>query len=109
MTNYERTYYEVYSGEDGKMIDVLAFLWEHESGNWVGEEMRVTLKASEYSSALLDSEQEHGTHYWNEMPVEDVADYVATFFGGEPSTHLPLRDVNEDTPVGCYWCTFEEE
>lgn len=39
-------------------------------------------------------------------PLKDV---VEGFFDGRPGTHLPLRDVNESTPCGEYWCYQNEE
>ena len=47
--------------------------------------------------------------YNEDMHYEDVAGFLATFFDGEPGEHLPLNEVNEDTPEGNYWCKFEEE
>lgn len=43
--------------------------------------------------------------YEEDMHYEDAVLLVKKI----PWTHLPLYKVNDETPAGCYWCTFSEE
>lgn len=46
---------------------------------------------------------------YQSLHYDDVPEFLMTFFDGTPGQHLPLRNVNERTPPGNYWCTFDEE
>ena len=56
---------------------------------------------SEYSRERLDLEQGEVQQYIDLTPLELAEDF--------PGEYLPLREVNEDTPYGIYWCYLEDE
>ncbi len=108
-TDYERDFYTIEVRNDEKVVRLLGFLWLHDEGYWVHEAMDAVVPVSSYSSSELDAAQCAVTHYWEELADEGIKDFVAGYYDGEPGEHLPLNEVNEDTPAGNYWCEFEEE
>jgi len=108
-TDYERDFYSVEVRNGEKVVHLLGFLWLHDEGYWVHEEMSAVVPVSSYSASELDAAQCAVTHYWEELADEGIRDFVNEYYDGEPGTHLPLNEVNEETKEGTYWCRFEEE
>ena len=98
----ELDYYSVEMRGDEKVIHVCGFVWEHEEEGWVDEQLTFCLiPVGEYGKDRLDREQCAVTHYM--YPLDDVDE------PDQLGEHLPLSEVNEDTPCGDYWCYLEEE
>jgi hypothetical protein len=72
---------------------------------YLAEEMILCyVPVDEYSAERLALEMEAVTQYLYPLTTEnDVTNYLIG------ATHLPLREVNEKTPCGDYWCYLEEE
>jgi len=72
---------------------------------YLAEEMTFCyVPVNEYSAGRLAYEMAAVTQYQYPLASgDDVREYLT---GAE---HLPLRDVNENTPCGDYWCYLEEE
>ena len=85
--------------------DEVPFECDGPAPEYVAEEMTfcyVPLK--EYDKERLASEMELVQQYQYPLATEkDVLEYL------EGAVHLPLNEVDEDTPLGSYWCYLEEE
>lgn len=96
-----------------KVIHYNGFTWPNEGGiehddtvpDYLADEMTFCyVPVSEYSKERLVSEMERVKQYQYPLATEDdVREYL------EGAEHLPLNEVNEDTPEGSYWCYIEEE
>jgi hypothetical protein len=109
--NIDNYIIEVVDGR--KVIHYNGFTWPNEGSiehdgkvpGYLADEMTwCFIPVSEYRKGRLDEEMALVQQYQYPLDTrEDVARYLK---GAE---HLPLREANEDTPCGEYWCYLEEE
>lgn len=72
---------------------------------YLAEEMTFCyVPVNEYSAGRLAYEMAAVTQY--QYPLASLDDVREYLIGAK---HLPLREVNENTPCGDYWCYLEEE
>ncbi len=113
MVNYEfeRDFYEVYTEDGSKYIHILGWIEERDDHIMeIATDSRSFYKVGERPDDITfpDLTCHYGHDYeWDEE--KKVIDYAKTYFDGKPGTHLPLREVTDNTPDGNYWCYFEEE
>jgi hypothetical protein len=106
----ERDFYTV---RDDGTIELRGWMEERDT-NWDGfydDDMpRYTLVTGDWPD-VYDTNTDVATwalpyeHYEKDMHYEDAVRFMRGYWG----THLPMSDVDKDTPAGYYWCYFNEE
>lgn len=96
-----------------KVIHYNGFVWPNEHGieyddevpEYLADEMTFCyVPVDEYTKERLNGDMELVKQY--QYPLFAGKDALEYLSGLE---HLPLSEVNEDTPYGNYWCYIEEE
>ncbi len=102
----EKDFYTVEAHDGGKVIHMLAFTEDRDDHCTIVEPAFAYCGVDERPEDLTFPER---THYEWDATEEEVEKATLTYFDGEPGTHLPLFEVNQDTPCGEYWCYLYEE
>ena len=108
--DFERDFYAVFERDGIKYVQL--FGWIEERDDHITEfdaSSYAVFVAGEVPDDLTFPWLNHdGRDYsWDEE--DEVMWHVRNYFGTGEGTHLPLRDVTQETPGGHYWCTFDEE
>ena len=106
---FERDFFEVCEEDGVKYVRILG--WMEERDEYIGiltADSRSVFKAGEPPEDVTFPEY---TNYLEEIDWDEdkAIEVCETYFDGEPGTHLPMRDVTQETPCGNYWCMFYEE
>ena len=100
-------FYAVEEDDGEKYVHYLGWMWfdseNYDEPRWRNDQPSwCYVPVSEYGSEKLQNEVAICTQYTYDE-IDDVDEWT------ESPTHLPLRDVDESTPCGYYWCLSNEE
>ena len=116
MDELERTWFTV---NDDHTITINGWLEDRDGGGWEGyEDGRFTLVTGDWPD-LTEPTSRHDEplvdwacpfqQYNEDLHPSEALDLIAHFYWNSTGEHFPLKDVDESTPAGNYWCWFEEE
>lgn len=103
-----RMYYTIENHAEGKLVHYLCFFAEVDGMVDVTELCWAYVPAADLADNinLLYEVEEESTQYVDRVTEEEATRYADLYYGDEGGIHLPITEVNGNTPYGNYWCEY---
>lgn len=114
----DRYFYTIeFDGQNNKFVHMCGNIYFNDAyetetnyrcAEWTGmsfslSELRESLDNRELFNELCD-----GVKYLEDMTKEEALRISNIYFGNETVNHLPICNVDQETPCGCYWFDGDE-